>query len=131
MAEAEQAWTMATNIARTGGVLDLLGIAVLNLGVLQMHEGDYERARTLVSEAIEAFAALKSSERQLFALYNMADIELETRAWDSALTLYETASELAQRVGLADVEAGSVAAAGLCLLETGKVQQAAQARREV
>jgi len=47
------------------------------------------------------------------------------------LTLYETASTLAQRVGQSDVEVGSVASAGLCLLETGRSHEASEALREV
>ena len=58
---------------------DLWGVAALNLGVLSQKCGDYDRARELFGEALGLFAAVKHSEYQLVALYNMAHVERELR----------------------------------------------------
>ena len=68
------------------------------------------------------FAAVKHSEYQLVALYNMAHVDRELGLWESASELYEATTPLAQRIGQSDIEIGAVAGEGLCLLELGRVE---------
>src|SRR6185437_3634698 len=107
--EAVRAMTMAVSVCRAAGMPDLWGMAALNFGVLSQKSGDYDKAREQFGEAIELFASVKNSQMQLAALYNMAHVERELGAWDSAIDLYEATLPLAQRVGQSDIEIGSVA----------------------
>jgi tetratricopeptide (TPR) repeat protein len=110
---------------------DLVGLAAMNLGVLSQKCGEYDRARELFAEALALFAAVKHSEYQLGALFNMAHVERELRQWDSASELYEATIPLAQRIGQSDIEIGATAGAGLCSLELGRISQARGALRDL
>jgi tetratricopeptide (TPR) repeat protein len=110
---------------------DLWGIAALNLGVSYHRSGDYERARELLGEALALVAAVKNSEIQLYALYNMAHVEWENGAWESGAELYEATASLAQRIGADDVEIGAIAGVGLCNAEGGKPELAREALVEI
>jgi tetratricopeptide (TPR) repeat protein len=92
--------------------------------VLLQKCGEYDRARELFGEALALFAAVKHSEFQLAALYNMAHVERELGLWDSASELYEATTPLAQRIGQYDIEIGATAGAGLCFLELGRLDEA-------
>jgi tetratricopeptide (TPR) repeat protein len=129
--EAAQAFDRAITVARSGGMPDLWGLAALNLGVLSQKCGDYDRARELLAEALGVFAALKHSEFQLAALYNMAHVERELRMWDAAAELYEATSPLAQRIGQSDIEIGAFAGIGICSLELGRMEKAQEAVDEL
>ena len=129
--EARRSYTTAITLARAAGTLDLWGMGAANLGVISYRHGDYDRARELFGEALGLFAAVKNSELQLYALYNLANIEWESAAWESGAELYEATASLAQRIGAADVEVGSMAGEGLCFLELGRVDAARQACAEV
>lgn len=121
----------AIALARTAGMPDFWGAAALNLGVMTMKSGHHARARELLQEALSLFAAVKNSELQLYALYNLAHLERERTEFMSASELYEVAVSLAQRIGQLDVEAGAVGGRGLCLLELGRRDEAAAALRVV
>src|SRR5256885_2269770 len=110
---------------------DLWGSAALNLGVSYHRSGDYERARELLGEALALVAAVKNSEIQLYALYNMAHLEWENGAWESGAELYEATGSLAQRIGADDVEIGAIAGVGLCSAEGGRFEQARDALAEI
>ena len=105
-----------------------LGLAALNLGVLSQKCGEYDRARELFAEALALFAAVKHSEYQLAALFNMAHVERELGLWESASELYEATIPLAQRIGQSDIEIGAMAGAGLCALELGRLGSCARRR---
>jgi len=126
---AVEAYTKAITVGRAGGIPDMWGVAAMNLGVLSQRCGDYDKARDLFSEALGLFVAVKHSEFQLAALFNMAHVEREMGRWQSATQLYETTISLAQRIGQADIEAGATAGAGLCALELGNVSAARSAIR--
>jgi tetratricopeptide (TPR) repeat protein/GGDEF domain-containing protein len=128
---AEESYSRALTLAKGAGMPDLWGIAALNLGVLSNLTGHYDRAREQFAEAIELFAAVKHSENQLIALYNMAHVERDLALWEAAAELYEATAPLAQRIGQSDVEIGALAGAGLCLLELGRVDAARGNYREV
>jgi tetratricopeptide (TPR) repeat protein len=126
---AVEAYTKAITVGRAGGIPDMWGVAAMNLGVLSQRCGDYDKARDLFSEALGLFVAVKHSEYQLAALFNMAHAERETGRWQSATQLYETTISLAQRIGQADIEAGATAGAGLCALELANDSAARSAVR--
>lgn len=113
--------TMAMTLARAAGMPDLSGTAALNLGVLMGRIGDHDRARELYGEAMALFAAVKNSELQLYALYNLANVERDTDNYQQSAELYDATSSLAQRIGYTEVEIGAMAGEGLCLLAMGKM----------
>lgn len=129
--EARNSYGTAIALARAAGMPDLWGIAALNLGVSYHRSGDYERARELLGEALALVAAVKNSEIQLYALYNMAHVEWENLAWEAGAELYEATASLAQRIGADDVEIGAIAAAGLCSVEGGDMAKAREAYDEI
>jgi len=110
---------------------DLWGIAALNLGVSYHRSGEYERARELLGESLALVAAVKNSEIQLYALYNMAHVEWENGAWEAGAELYEATASLAERIGAEDVEIGAVAAVGLCAVEGRDMRRAREAYDEI
>ena len=128
--EAEQAFIRGIAVARGAGIPDAWGMATLNLAVLYQRSGDYDRARDLCGEALALLAAVKHSEYQLAALYNMAHVERELGLWESAAELYDATIPLAQRIGQSDIEIGAAAGAGLCFLELDRVDEARNASAE-
>ena len=115
---------MAMTLAKAAGMPDLSGTAALNLGVIMQRVGESARAKELYGDALAQFAAVKNSELQLYALYNLANLERETGVYDSGAELYEATSSLAQRIGQSEVEIGAMAGEGLCLLSLGKTDAA-------
>lgn len=126
VAEAEEAWAMAIAVARPAGISDVLGAGMLNLGLLAHKRGGYDAARKQFSDAIDLLSSVKNSEMQLIALYNLAHVERELESWTTAVELYEMTESLAVRVGQSDIEIGAVAGAGLCLLNMGQREHAAE-----
>ena len=129
--EARQAFSRAIAMAQAGGMPDIWGLVSVNLGNLLLKCGEFGRAKDLFSEALELFATVKHSEFQLAALFNLAHVERELGAWQSAVELYETTIPLAERIGQADIEIGAIAGAGLCHLELGKIDAARVAVAEL
>lgn len=125
--EARQSYSTAISLARWAGMPDLWGTAASNLGLTYQRSGDFERARDLHGQALALVAAVKNSEIQLYALYNMAHLEFETGAWESGAELYEATASLAQRIGADDVEIGAMAGMGLCKREEGDISAARSA----
>jgi len=75
---------------------DLWGLAAMNHGVLAQKCGDYDKARELFSEALALFAAVKHSEYQLAALFNMAHVERELEKARTILLRVEAAQKNAR-----------------------------------
>src|SRR5687767_10752609 len=96
------------------------GLAALNSGVMALKRGDYERAGDRFGESLAIFAAMHDTERQLYAVYNLAHLERERPELDSAAELYDVACAMARTIGLSDVEIGARAGYGLTLLDEGK-----------
>ncbi|NUO63899.1 MAG: diguanylate cyclase [Gemmatimonadaceae bacterium] len=122
--EAKRHLTTAIAIGRTSGTPDLWGLAALNLGVVYLKGGDFDRARELFGESLALFAAAKNSERQLYALYNLAHLDRDRAEYNSAAELYDVTTSLAQRIGQSEVEIGATAGLGLSLLAQGKTAPA-------
>jgi tetratricopeptide (TPR) repeat protein len=110
---------------------DIAGVAALNLATQIQKSGDYARARELFADSLTSFSDVRNSAFQVAALFNMAHCEREQGFWQASLELYSTASSLAERIGLGDVEIGSIAGAGLCYLELGQPEQGQEAAAEV
>jgi tetratricopeptide (TPR) repeat protein len=113
--------TMAITLARAAGMPDLAATAALNLGVIMQKMGDHARARELYGDAMALFATVKNSELQLYALYNIANVERDAENFESGAELYDATSSLAKRIGQSEVEIGAIAGEGLCLLAIGKM----------
>ena len=122
--EARKHLSISISLARAAGLADLSGTAAMNLGVMTQQMGDRERARELFSEALGLFAAVKNSELQLYALVNMANLDRETKQYESGAALYEACASLAQRIGHVDLELGAIAGEGICYLEIGNLDAA-------
>jgi tetratricopeptide (TPR) repeat protein len=123
-AEAEREFLVAISLGRRVATPEVLGISLINLGVVHLKVGDHERARELFGEALALFGGMRSSEWQMYALYNLAHLERARGDETAAAELYEVVAAVAQRVGQADVEIGARAGAGLALLAQGRNEDA-------
>jgi tetratricopeptide (TPR) repeat protein len=129
--EAGDAFEQAISMAKTAGMPDIAGVAALNLATQIQKTGDYARAKELFADSLTSFSDVRNSAYQVAALFNMAHCEREEKNWQAALELYSTTSSLAERIGLGDVEVGSIAGAGLCHLELDQIEEAQKAAAEV
>ena len=125
--DARHSYESSIALARASGMPDLWGMAATNLGLTFHRSGDYERAREYHGQALALAAAVRNSEFQLYALYNMAHVEWENHAWESGAELYEATASLAQRIGADDVEIGATAGVGLCRAESDDLTAARSA----
>jgi tetratricopeptide (TPR) repeat protein/GGDEF domain-containing protein len=114
--EARRVLASAADQARTAGLIESWGRAELNIGVLAGRIGDYEGSARSLAEALRLTAMVQNSEEQLYATYNMAHLERESGRLRQAIDTYSLASELAERIGQVEVQAGSLAGMGLCRL---------------
>jgi tetratricopeptide (TPR) repeat protein len=114
--EARRSLRAAADLARTAGLLESWGRAELNLGVLAGRIGDYDGAMLALSEALRITSLVQNSEEQLYATYNMAHIEREQGRFAQAIGTYELVTELAERIGQMEVQAGALAGMGLSLI---------------
>ena len=129
--EAHTAYVQAMSMAKVAGMPHIGGASALNLGVLLQKQGEFDRARELFAESMTSFAAVKNSEYQLIALFNMANCERELGAWESAAELFATTSSLADRIGHGDMEIGALSGAGLCFLGMNQLDRARSVAAEV
>jgi tetratricopeptide (TPR) repeat protein/GGDEF domain-containing protein len=125
--EARRMLTMAADSARTSGLIENWGRAELNLGVLAARIGDYAGAGHALSEALRITSMVQASEDQLYATYNLAHLEREMERYVEAISTYELVTELAERIGQVEVQAGALAGGGLCHMLVGDSEAARQA----
>ena len=124
--EARRALTMASDQARTAGLVESWGRAELNLGVLAARVGDDEAAARALSESLRLTAMVQLGEEQLYATYNMAHLERVRERYREAIDTYELVTELAERIGQVEVQAGALAGMGLCRFLAGDLPGARQ-----
>ena len=124
--EARRALTMASEQARTAGLVESWGRAELNLGVLAARVGDDEAAGRALSESLRLTAMVQLGEEQLYATYNMAHLERVRERYREAIDTYELVTELAERIGQVEVQAGGIAGMGLCRFLSGDLAGARQ-----
>ena len=111
--ESQRMLRMASDQARTAGLIENWGCAELNLGVLAARIGDYDGAHLALSErALRLTSLVQNTEEQLYATYNLAHLERETERYPEAANTYELVTELAERIGQAMVRAGALAGHG-------------------
>jgi tetratricopeptide (TPR) repeat protein len=119
-ASAQEELDRAIAAARNAGMREVWGLAALNAGVMALKRAEYDRAGDRFGEALAIFGAMKNTERQLYAVYNLAHLERERGELDAATELYDVAGSLARSIGQSDIEIGARAGYGLSLLEQGK-----------
>ena len=119
-ASASEELDRAIAAARVAGMREVWGLAALNSGVMALKRAEYDRAGDRFGEALAIFAIMKDSERQLYAVYNLAHLELERSDLDAATDLYDVACSMSRSIGQSDVDIGARAGYGLALLEQGK-----------
>jgi tetratricopeptide (TPR) repeat protein len=124
---AERSYSTALDLGRRAHAPDLAGAASLNLGVLYMQSGTFDRARERFSEALRLFAASNNEPHRLIALFNMANLARERGDAVEALALYDASAALARTLGQVDIEIGARAGAGLASLSSGDHTAAAAA----
>jgi tetratricopeptide (TPR) repeat protein len=120
-------WTAAQDqldcaiaLARSAGIREVWGLSALNAGVMALKRGDFDRAGDRFGEALALFGMMKNTERQLYAVYNLAHLDRERGELESAQELYDVSTSLARAIGQSDVEIGARAGFGIALLDTGK-----------
>ena len=119
--EARRMLTLAAEQARTARLLDHWGRAELNLGVLAGRMGDHDGAARSLAEALRLTSMVQNSEEQLYATYNLAHLERERDRLREASDTYELVTDLAERIGQVEVQAGAIAGIGLCRFLLGDV----------
>ena len=122
--EAEAHFADALALSRSAGLRDIWGLAAMNLAVVHLKLGAYERARDFYGEAYAVFAANKNVENELYTLYNLADLDRERGEFENAADMYDIAAALAGKIGQADVEMGALGGQGLSLLRLGRFDAA-------
>jgi adenylate cyclase len=117
---SDEAWrvlTIAVEQARTAGIIESWGRAELNLGVLAGRIGNYEGALRAFSEALRLMSMVQNSEEQLYATYNLADLQREHDRPREAADTYELVVDLAERIDQVPIQVGAFAGLGLCRIE--------------
>ncbi len=127
---SDEAWrvlTIAVEQARTAGIIESWGRAELNLGVLAGRIGNYEGALRSFSEALRLMSMVQNSEEQLYATYNLADLQREHDRPREAADTYELVVDLAERIDQVPIQVGAFAGLGLCRFELEDVPGARDA----
>ncbi|MBK8250023.1 MAG: diguanylate cyclase [Gemmatimonadetes bacterium] len=123
-ARSQQVYESGLALSRRIHSPDLTGLAALNLGVLQMKRGAFAEADASLGEAMEGFAVLHNEPHRLAALYNQANLALETNNAERAARLYGDAAVAAAAMNQLDVEVGARAGQGLAWLALGRADDA-------
>ncbi len=124
---SDEAWrvlTIAVEQARTAGIIESWGRAELNLGVLAGRIGNYEGALRAFSESLRLMSMVQNSEEQLYATYNLADLQREHDRAREAADTYELVVDLAERIDQVPIQVGAFAGLGLCRFEMGDLEGA-------
>ncbi len=117
---SDEAWrvlTIAVEQARTAGIIESWGRAELNLGVLAGRIGNYEGALRAFSEALRLMSMVQNSEEQLYATYNLADLQREHDLPREAADTYSLVVDLAERIDQVPLQACAYGGFGLCQFE--------------
>ncbi|MEO8623049.1 MAG: tetratricopeptide repeat protein, partial [bacterium] len=125
--EAQRVLTIAVEHARTAGIIESWGRAELNLGVLAGRVGNYEEALRAFSEALRLMSMVQNSEEQLYATYNLADLQRVNDRPREAIDTYELVVDLAERIDQVPLQVGAFAGMGLCRFELADVSGAREA----
>lgn len=121
---AELAYREAAAMAEGARLVDLGGLAALNLAVLLTRAGRYQAADVEYSNAMQAFRKVKNEPRRLATLYNQAHHAREQGDPAKAYDLSLAARDLAQELGALGIHDASVASAGIAALALGRPAEA-------
>jgi diguanylate cyclase (GGDEF)-like protein/putative nucleotidyltransferase with HDIG domain len=124
LADAELAYREAEAMAESAHVIDLGGLAALNLGVLLTRDGRFDEARGRFNSAMAAFKKVKNEPRRLATLHNLANLAREEGDAAAAASLSRAAYDLATELGLSDIVGGALAGVGLAALALGNLDEA-------
>ena len=128
--EALRVLTIAVEHARTAGITESWGRAELNLGVLAARVGNYDAALRAFSEALRLMSMVQNSEEQLYATYNLADLQRENDRPREAVDTYELVVDLAERIDQVPLQVIAFAGLGLCRFELSDIDGAREALRK-
>ncbi|MBC7893881.1 MAG: tetratricopeptide repeat protein, partial [Cytophagaceae bacterium] len=129
--EAEAAYREALAMAEAGHIVDLAGLAALNLGVLLTRTGRYEHADAQFQDAMRCFRKVKSEPRRLATLYNLAHLAHEQGDAAKAHDIARTATDLAGELGMEHVRVAALARMGLAAIALGTMTEVEDVRREL
>jgi diguanylate cyclase (GGDEF)-like protein/putative nucleotidyltransferase with HDIG domain len=121
---AEASYLTAIDIGRETRARDLSGVALLNLGVLQVKTGKLQEARNQFDESSRLFTSLGHEPYRLVSLYNLGHLARVERDSAGALELYSTCVSLAATISQIDVHVGAISGAGLAQLDMRRLQSA-------
>lgn len=127
-ADAELSYREALAMADAANVLDLTGLAALNLGVLLTRAGRYDAADDQYQRAMKVFKKVKNEPRRVATLYNLAHLAYEQGDAAKAHNLAQAAADLAEELGMQHLHFGALARVGLAALALGsrdRVEQVA------
>ncbi len=127
-AEAELSYREALAMADAANVLDLTGLAALNLGVMLTNAGRYDAADEQYQRAMRVFKKVKNEPRRVATLYNLAHLAYEQGDAAKAHNLSQATADLAEELGMVHLHHGALARVGLAALALGsrdRVEQVA------
>jgi tetratricopeptide (TPR) repeat protein len=122
--EARRSLEEAVDFARTAGLIEPWARSSLNLAVLTFRMGNFAEASSLLNEGLRLGAEAQQSELQLIATYNLGHLARELGDHRRAGETYELAMELAERIGLSEVQIGALAGVALSRLALGDIAAA-------
>jgi diguanylate cyclase (GGDEF)-like protein/putative nucleotidyltransferase with HDIG domain len=122
-AEAELSYREALAMAEGANVIDLVGLAALNLGVLLTRAGRYDAAEEQFQRAMKSFAKVKNEPRRAATLYNLAHLAYEQGDAAKAQGLAQASADLATELGITPLRQGALARVGLAALALGDTER--------
>ena len=114
--QSRESYLRALTLGRRAHTPDIVGLASLNLAVLNLKVGRFEEAEDCLTEAMHEFQVVRNEPHRLAALYNLANLARERGDQKRAADLYGEAAVVAASVGQIDVEIGARSGQGLSLL---------------
>ncbi len=121
--DAELSYREALAMAESANVVDLAGLAAMNLGVLLTRAGRYEAADEQFQRALRSFSKVKNEPRRAAALYNLAHLAYEQGDAAKARDLAQAAAQMAEQLGMHHLRWGAIAGVGLAALALGAQEE--------
>ncbi|MEO8619445.1 MAG: HD domain-containing phosphohydrolase [bacterium] len=122
---AASEFRIALSLAQDAQALDVAANASMNLGVIEVRYGAFERAQAALREAMRLYTTLRNNANRLVAIYNLGNVERERGSTVEAARLYAETVLLARELGADDIIIGACAGEGLCAMRLSENAQAA------
>ena len=129
--DAELSYREALAMAESAHIIDLTGLASLNLGVLLTRSGRYEAADEQYHSAMRCFKKVKNEPRRLATLYNLAHLAHEQGDAAKAHDLSQAAADLASELGMEHVRVAALARVGLAAIALGTATEVEDVARRL